>query len=142
MNRALLTIKHAINNHKNEDTVYLEARALAEALGDAVASEFCLTPVSLAEEQKKFRDACAVKVKTLKEDRATLLEQIELGIGGFTRDHVNEVEHEVEAAATGRSVSLPLYPVAVGRLRDAVSAALATPSKPVESKLKKGTEDA
>ncbi len=119
VNRARATIRHAISQHAADHTVHIEAKTLANAFGDAVASEICLRPVSLKAELKKFRAACEAKVNTLRADRKTLVEQIELGFG-FSRQDLADIDSEIEQAATGKSVSMPLFPVTVGRLRDAI----------------------
>lgn len=127
MNRTLQILKHAIASHSDDDIVHIQARTLAAGLGDEAASSLCLRPVSLKEEEQAFEKACADTVATLREDRATLLEQIELGLGGFGKGHVAEIDREIQAAATGSSVSLALYPVRVGRLRDLIAKAEAAP---------------
>ena len=132
MNRHLLTIKHAIAGMPHEHTVYVEAKTLAAAFGDQAASEICLRPVRLDDEREAFREACAEKVKILQEDKKTLLEQIELGFG-FTPQDVAAINHEIEQAATGKSVSMSLYPVTAGCLRDYITAA----EKPAPAPTKK-----
>lgn len=132
MNRHLLTIKHAIIGMPNEHIVHIEAKTLAAAFGDQVASEICLRPVQLDAELDAFREACAAKVAVLKEDKKTLLEQIELGFG-FTKQDVAAIDNEIVQAATGKSVSMSLYPVTVGRLRDYIAAA----EKPAPAPTKK-----